>query len=131
MEEKKTLRQKSWISFRVKQAEYNIIHGYFSKTTCRKLSEYVRNVLLQKPVNINYRNQSADEFLQEMLQLKKELNALGNNYNQAVRKLHTIDRDNEIKKWAAENELTKLKFLQVTEQILVRLNQIHKQWSSE
>ena len=42
---------------------------------------------LQKPVTVKYRNQSADDFLQAMLELKKELSAIGNNYNQAVHKI--------------------------------------------
>ena len=66
--------------------------GYFSKTTCRKLSEYARNVLLQKPVIIKFRNQSADDFLDEMILLKNELNAIGNNYNQSVKRLHTLEK---------------------------------------
>lgn len=54
-------------------------------------------VLLKKPVTINYRNQSADEILSAMRQLKKELNDVGNNFNQAVHKLHTLDTVPEIK----------------------------------
>ena len=65
-----------------------------------------------------------------MLQLKKELNAIGNNYNQAVKKLHTLDRDQEVKKWVVENEIVRQKFLRLTEQIFFKMNQIHEQWSS-
>ncbi len=122
---------KSWISFRVKPNEYETIHGHFSKTTCRKLSEYVRNVLLQKPVVVKFRNQSADELLAEMIQLKKELNAIGHNFNQVVHKLHTLDHDAEIKRWLPENLAAQHKFLLFTEQVLVRFNQIHQQWSSK
>lgn len=131
MSEQETRETKAWISFRVKPGQYKIIYGHFSTTTCRKLSEYARNVLLQKPVRIKYRNQSADDFLQEMLLLKKELNAIGNNYNQAIKKLHTLDHDHEVKKWLIENNLNHQKFLQQTAQILLRLNQIYQQWSSE
>jgi hypothetical protein len=129
--EGKQQKPKSWISFRVKPGEYDIIHRHFSKTTCRKLSEYARNVLLQKPVTVRFRNQSADDFLQEMLQLKKELNAIGNNYNQSVKKLHALSHDNEIKKWLIDNEPDRQKFFQQTELIFFRLNQIYKQWWSE
>ena len=131
MEEQKTINSKSWISFRVKPDQYKIIYGHFSKTTYRKLSEYARNVLLQKPVIVKYRNESADDFLKEMLQLKKELNAIGNNYNQVLKKLHTLDRVSEIKNWLSENEITRQSFMQKTEQILSRLNQIYSQWLSE
>jgi hypothetical protein len=121
----------SWISFRVKPGEYEKIYGHFSKTTSRKLSEYARNVLLQKPVTVKYRNQSADDFLKEMLQLKKELNAIGHNYNQAVKKLHTLDRVETISSWVIENKTLHESFLQQTQQILDKMNQIHRLWSSE
>jgi hypothetical protein len=88
-------------------------------------------LLLQKPIYIKYRNESAEDFLKEMLQLKQELNAIGNNFNQAVKKLHTLDHVHEIKRWTTDNELIKAKFTQHTEQILLRLHQIHQQWLSE
>ena len=121
----------SWISFRVKPAEYQKIHGLFSKSTHRKLSEYARNVLLQKPVTFKVRNESADQFLHEMLQLKKELNAIGNNYNQAVKKLHTLNQFSEVKWWLNQHETIHQNFLQLTERIFQKLNEIHRQWSSE
>ena len=130
MEEKKSTT-KSWISFRVKPKEYDTIHGYFSKTTCRKLSEYARNVLLQKPVTIKYRNESADNFLAEMILLKNELNAIGNNYNQAVKKLHTLDRASEINDWLTNHKKTHELFLEKTEQIRERMDQIYRLWSSK
>ncbi len=125
------VKTKSWISFRVKPAEYNLIHGHFSKTTCRKLSEYARNVLLNKPVVVKYRNQSADDFLAEMLQLKKELNAIGHNYNQSVKKLHTLNHDREVRRWLAENEIPHRLFLEKMGQIYLKMDQIHRQWLSE
>lgn len=90
-------KTKSWISFRVKPKEYEQIHSHFLTTTCGKLSEYAPNILLQKPVNIRYRNQSADDFLAEMILLKNELNAFGNNFNQVVKRLPTIDSIPEIR----------------------------------
>ena len=121
----------SWISFRVNPEEYQKIHGLFSKTTHRKLSEYARNVLLQKPVTIKVRNESADQFLHEMIGLKKELNAIGNNYNQAVKKLHTLNHISEVKWWLNQHEALHQNFLQLTGKIFQKLNEIHRQWSSE
>lgn len=120
----------SWISFRVKPAEYQKIHGLFSNSTHRKLSEYARNVLLQKPVIIRTRNESADQFLHEMIGLKKELNAIGNNYNQAVKKLHTLNHISEVKCWLNSHEQLHQNFLQLTEIIFQKLNEIHRQWLS-
>lgn len=121
----------SWISFRVKPEEYQKIHRLFSKSTHRKLSEYARNVLLQKPVIIKVRNESADQFLHEMIGLKKELNAIGNNYNQAVKKLHTLNHISEVKWWLNSHEPLHQNFQQLTEKIFQKLNEIHQQWSSE
>ena len=121
----------SWISFRVKPVEYEKIHGLFSKSTHRKLSEYARNVLLQKPVTIKIRNESADQFLNEMIGLKKELNAIGNNYNQVVKKLHTLNQFSEVKCWLNSHEPLPQNFLQLTEIIFQKLNEIHRQWSFE
>lgn len=121
----------SWISFRVKPAEYQKIHLLFSKSTHRKLSEYARNMLLQKPVTFKVRNESADQFLSEMIGLKKELNAIGSNYNQVVKKLHTLNHINEVKGWLNSHEPLHQSFLQLTERIFQKLNEIYRQWSSE
>jgi hypothetical protein len=123
-------KTKSWISFRVKPEEYDKIYGHFEKTTCRKLSEYARNILLQKPVTVKFRNQSADDFLSEIIQLKKELNAIGHNYNQSVKKLHTLNHDSEVKKWLSENEIIQQSFHSKTQQIFLKMDQIYRQWLS-
>lgn len=120
----------SWISFRVKPVEYEKIHQHFSKSAYRKMSEYVRNVLLQKPVVIRIRNESADALLSEMLQIKKELNAIGNNYNQAIKKMYTINHVEETKIWLDRHDKLHGDFLQLTGSILQRMNEIHRQWSS-
>ena len=131
MKEEKSTATKSWISFRVKPKEYDTIHAHFSKTTCRKLSEYARNVLLQKPVVIKFRNESADVFLEEMILLKNELNAIGNNYNQSVKRLHTMERIREIKLWLQQEHLFRESFLKKTEQIWERMDQIYRLWLSK
>ncbi|WP_206683265.1 plasmid mobilization protein, partial [Escherichia coli] len=68
------------------------LEKFQQKTTEKDTSSYLRKVALQKPVTVKYRNESADDFLLDMLNLKKELNAIGNNFNQAVHKLHILDK---------------------------------------
>ncbi len=123
--------EKNWISFRVKPEEYNLIRDQFEKTTCRKLSEYARKVLLNKPVIIKYRNQTADDFLAEMVQLKNELNHIGNNFNQAVKKLHTLDTIPEIKYWLIVNEAVKKNFTDKVEEIKNHMNELYELWSQK
>lgn len=104
------------------------IHSSFSKSTCRKLSDYVRKKLLDKPVSIYTRNQSLDDFMAEMILLRGELNAIGNNYNQVVKRLHTLSHIPEIKIWLLLNESTKQILLKKIEEIKSKIAQINDQW---
>jgi FAD synthase len=122
---------KSWISFRVRPNEYDIIHGHFQKTTCRKLSEYARKVLLNKPVIVKFRNQSADEFLREMIKLKNELSAVGNNFNQSVKRLHTLEKIPEVKTWLSITEPSISSLMINIEEIKNRMNQVYELWSQK
>jgi Fic family protein len=44
-----TISPKKWITIRVKPDEYVAIYKLFKETINKKLSQYVRKVLLQKP----------------------------------------------------------------------------------
>ncbi|RYZ63113.1 MAG: plasmid mobilization relaxosome protein MobC [Chitinophagaceae bacterium] len=127
---KKQVRNK-WLHIRLNEAEYSVISTQWQKTTTRELSDYARRVLLKKPVTINHRNQSADEILAELIRLKAELHAIGNNFNQAVHKLHTLDAIPQIKTWLLANEALKNSFLKKTEEIKIRMTQIYEQWSQK
>lgn len=109
---------------RVTAAEYKKIHNGFSTSTKRKFSEYLRYVLLDKPITIYSRNKSADDLVAEIIALKNELNAIGNNYNQDVKKLHTIKDNYEIKAWAESNEKSRQLFFKKMEEIQVKISQI-------
>lgn len=130
MAEKKLNRDKR-ITFRVTEKEYKKILLGFSSSTQRKLSEYTRNVMLEKPITVYTRNKTNDEFLNEMIQLKNELKAIGNNFNQLVKKLHIIDTDQEIKSWALLNENSKAIFFKKVDEISLKMEQISMQWSQE
>jgi hypothetical protein len=95
-EQKKTFK---WISFRVTPNEYDQVYSHLKKSGSRKMSDYARKVLLKKPVVVTYRNQSTDDFLTLATALFKTLNGIGNNFNQAVKKLHTLREIPEFKSW--------------------------------
>jgi hypothetical protein len=128
MKETKKVRCK-WLTIRLNEDEEKKLNRFFEKTTSGNLSEYGRDVLLQNPVTILHRSQSADEFLAEMIQLKNELNAIGNNFNQVVKKLHTLDHIPEFRTWVLLNESAKKIFFKKVEEIKEKLNQIYQQWS--
>jgi hypothetical protein len=113
---------------RLKPEEYQKIHKRFSKSTCRKLSEYARKNLLDEPLIMNYRNQSLDEFMSEMILLRRELNALGNNFNQAVKKLHTLQQIAEFKAWILSYEQEKKILFEKVEEIKMYTQKISEKW---
>ncbi|MEC5143195.1 plasmid mobilization relaxosome protein MobC [Chitinophaga sp. 212800010-3] len=124
-------KERKWISIRVKPEEYKQIFQLYKATTCRKLSQYIRAVLLQKPVTVKLRNQSADDLLAALIALKNELSAIGNNYNQAVKKLHTLREQPEYLTWIVSNEKQQQELLQKVSEINQRMNQIYRQWSQK
>ncbi|GAC1421747.1 MAG: hypothetical protein NVS1B13_20110 [Flavisolibacter sp.] len=66
-----------------------------------------------------------------MIQLKKELNAIGNNFNQAVHKLNSFDHDFQIKAWAILNESHKNSFMKKADEIMEKISQIHTLWTQK
>jgi hypothetical protein len=83
---------------------------------------------MQKPVTVKYRNQSADDFLKQMLELKKELNGIGNNFNQAVHKLHILDKIPEFRVWIQHYDGLQKLLVSKIEEIKIRMNQLYEQW---
>lgn len=122
------LPRKKWFKIRVTDEELKKINALSKCTTCKGASHYARNILLQKPVIVKYRNESADDILSAMLRLKNELNAIGNNFNQAVHRLHTLDRIPEIKIWLIQNETLRQSFMKKAEEIRTEMIKIHEQW---
>lgn len=111
--------------------EYEQLQVLFKKTTCRELAEYVRKSVLNQPISVRYRNQSIDDFLADMISLRRELNAIGNNFNQAVHRLHTLHIVPEIQHWILSNEQDKTVLFRQIETINNRINQLYQLWSHE
>jgi hypothetical protein len=116
------------LQVRLTSKELEKIQAKFSQSTCRKLSDYVRRVLLEKPITINQRNQSLDDFMAEMILLRNELNAIGNNFNQTVKRLHVLQRLDEIKTWLILNETARQIITRKMDEIKSKINQIDSQW---
>jgi hypothetical protein len=102
-------KPKGWISFRVKNDQYKKIYSFYLETKCRKLSDYARKVLLQKPVVIIYRNQTAEDFLAQMIELKKDLRST-------------------LKMFSGESKTSKQILISKVEEISLRLDQIYELW---
>ena len=126
-----TNNRNKWLHLRLSEAEYKKLQNGFSKSTKRKMSDYIRSILLNKPITVYTRSKSLDDFISEMILLRSELNSIGNNFNQTVKRLHTLDEISEIKTWAILNEKSKEIFIKKVDEIKEKINQISDKWLQE
>lgn len=116
------------LTVRLTQKEFETIENKFKETTCSQLSQYIRQLIFQKPVTIKVRNTSLDAVIEEIILARQELNAIGNNYNQAVKKLHSLKQIPEFRQWIAANEKHHQQFIQQTNLIQQRMDEITSRW---
>ncbi|MFH6997386.1 plasmid mobilization protein [Flavobacterium sp. FlaQc-57] len=116
------------VGLRFTPEEYAKIEKKWKASTCRKLSDYIRRHLFEKPITTIYRNQSLDEMIHEMIQLFKQLNGIGNNFNQAVKKLHTLNQIPEFKIWIISAELDKKILFDKIDEIKNYIRKISEKW---
>ena len=64
----------------------------------------------------------------EMIRLRNELNAIGNNINQSVKRLHALNQLQELKSWLIVNEYHQKILLEKVEEIKSKINQISDKW---
>lgn len=103
MKETKILKNR-WLHIRLDEAEYNLLHRKHKKSTERYISQYARKILLGEPIIARVRNESLQEIVTVLNKLQKDLNGIGNNYNQMLHKLHVLDRLPEYKAWIMAQE---------------------------
>ena len=116
------------IGLRLTPAEYANIERKWKASTCRKLSDYVRHNLFEKPVTTYYRNQSLDDYMAEMVLLRNELNHIGNNFNQAVKRLNTLNQIAEFRSWLIAYEVEKKTLFNKVDEIKKHVQKIAESW---
>lgn len=117
------------LTIRLTPDEYQQLERLAANTINSGLSDYCRRVLLQQPVNILCRNQSLDDFLADMLLLRKDLRQIGNQFSQAVHRLQTLKGNTELQHWLLLNEQDKNRLFQLIDKISTQLNAAHRIWS--
>jgi hypothetical protein len=116
------------IGLRLTTAEFEKLDGWRRQSTTPEISEFIRRVLFGKPITVQQRNQSLDDFMAEMMRLRTELNAIGNNFNQAVKRLHQLKEAGEAGEWAERYAGDQLILLERVGQIKEKINQMADQW---
>ena len=116
---------------RLKPREYELLEKRFKKTRFRKLSEYARSILLEKPVTVTYRDKAMDDVLEELVLLRRELNAIGNNLNQAVHNINSTHGNADTRLWMNLLSVVNTKLEPSILQIKERMNQYAEIWSQK
>ncbi len=120
-----------WLHIRFTEAEYKKLHTGFSSSTKQKISSYARDIILNKPITVYTRNKSLDDFVAEMILLRNELKAIGNNINQAVKKMHIADNESELIFWSKQIEKFKSVLFSKIDEINLKIAQLSDQWLQE
>ena len=120
--------RKRIIGLRLTYKEYGEIETKWKHSTCRKLSEYVRKIIFNKPIVVTHRNKSLDDLMTALIGLKNELNGIGNNFNQAEKKLHTLHEIREFSGWIQAYENDKNSLLEKVQEIKNEIGKIGEKW---
>jgi hypothetical protein len=125
---KEKSKRDKWLHVRLSQAEYEKVHTQFKATTCRKRSDFIRKKLLGQLLVGSYRSASLDKLTEELAELKTELSAAGNNFNQAVKKLHTLSKIKEFEYWLISYELDRRTLLKQVEKASEHIGKAAEKW---
>jgi len=127
MKEQRVSKTK-WLHIRLTPAQYQTIKSKSENSTCRKMSEYARYVLLDKPVMTKVRNASLDDLMSALIVLRKELSAIGNNYNQMVRRLNSLSFCHEVKTWLIVSQTIRENLTNKIDVIKEKVSSISEIW---
>jgi len=116
------------IIVRVTEKEHETIYQRFGRSTRKRISDYLRDVLVHEKVTIRQRNTSLDEFMAELLLLRKELNALGNNFNQVVKKVNSIKESEKQKSWISIAEKMEIELVENVKVIKDKVGKFSDRW---
>lgn len=116
-----------WLHLRLSVSEHTLLKNKQKNSTCQSLSQYARAVLFDHPIVTTYRNASQDDVLGAMATLTGELNSIGNNINQAVKRLHTL-REGEVVGWTARYASESEQLLNKITEIKALLNTMAERW---
>jgi len=118
--EKRNVRSKI-ITLRMNEQEFLVMVKFRQKTTEKTNSNYLRKLALHKPVTVKTRNVSIDELSGEIIRMRKEINYIGHNFNQAVHKLHTLEKIPEFRHWVQQYDQTRVQLKIMAEQTFTEL----------
>lgn len=116
------------ITLRLTDQEYAKIESKFTASTCRKISDHIRRQLFNKPIITTYRNQSLDDYMEEIIVLNSELRAIGNNVNQIAKKINSLKLMPEFKMQLFMFEIESKRLFDKMEEIRNHTKKLSEKW---
>jgi hypothetical protein len=111
------------IDLRFGLGEYAQLMEQSKKTSCRSIAEYGRKLILKGPIIVNHRNQSMDESMELLIELKNELHQIAINSMKALEQLEQARDLPDYASWVSS-------FQQIQESLLSPIRQINEHISS-
>jgi hypothetical protein len=120
-----------WLKIRLRPTEEESLNKRYKKSTFQNLSEYGRAMILGEPVTIVHRDKSMDEMLEELALLRRELNHIGNNLNQAVKNINSAHGFPDTRLWMNLMTIINGKLEPSIAEIKERMNKYADLWSQK
>ncbi|SDF15087.1 hypothetical protein SAMN05216464_113128 [Mucilaginibacter pineti] len=127
MKDVKDIRSR-WLHIRISENELELLEKQFAKTAGYKRTAYCRKMLLAQPLIGKTRDLSFEKLVEEFSVLIRELHGIAANFNQAVHKLHILDRIQQYQEWVLKYEMDKRKLLKDVEAIRKYINETSALW---
>ncbi|WP_199233908.1 plasmid mobilization relaxosome protein MobC [Pedobacter sp. HMWF019] len=125
---KKNLNRTRIIGLRLSPEEYQSLTEKWETSNCRRLSDYARKKLFDRAIIKSYRNKSLDDFMLEMIEVRKGLERALIGFEQSVKKLYVMDKKADVLTWIRLHDLEKKTLLIKVEEIKQKINKIADQW---
>jgi len=67
---------KRFLSIRLTEAEFQLVQRHLHSSACGSLTEYAKKVLTNKPIVVKVRDQTKDDILECLINLKNRVNLI-------------------------------------------------------
>lgn len=119
------------ITIRFSDQERQLLNRRQQESTAGSISDYIRSVLLKGKITIRQRNDSLDRLINEFTQIRTQMQAVGNNFNQVVKRINQFKEPEAIVLWRASAEKYQQELLAKINSVEQRIEKAYKLWSQK
>jgi hypothetical protein len=81
------------IKTRVSREHFERLNKMLSQSRYRTMSELLRDIICKRPITIYTKDDSLNIVMSELVRIRKEINAVGNNINQLTRQVNGLSSE--------------------------------------